>query len=60
MIGEYFRVTASELERALHDPEWVLDFIEETRDTEDESKPSPAEARHGTSARTRRGTCWAS
>jgi hypothetical protein len=46
MIGEYFRVTASELERALRDPEWALDFIDETRDAEEESAPSLAEARH--------------
>lgn len=46
MIGEYFRLTTAELERALEDPEWALDFIDETRDAEEESEPSPAEARH--------------
>ncbi|MEV6012525.1 YfbM family protein [Streptomyces sp. NPDC051976] len=46
MIGEYFRLTTADLERALEDPDWALDFIDETRDAEEESEPSPAEARH--------------
>ncbi|MFB7244317.1 DUF1877 domain-containing protein [Streptomyces populi] len=46
MIGEYFRVTAPELERAIQDPDWALDFIEETEDAQEESEPPPAEARH--------------
>jgi len=46
MIGEYFRVTAAELERAVQDPDWALDFIEETQDAHEEAEPPPAEARH--------------
>ncbi|MFC8199039.1 YfbM family protein [Streptomyces sp. NPDC057298] len=46
MIGEYLRVTATELDRAIHDPEWALDFAEEVQDAEEESEPAPAEARH--------------
>ncbi|WP_432065068.1 YfbM family protein [Streptomyces sp. C10-9-1] len=46
MIGEYFRLTSAELERAIADPDWVLDYIEEAQDAEEESEPAPAEARH--------------
>jgi hypothetical protein len=46
MIGEYLRVTAAELDRAIQDPDWALDFVEEVQDAEDESEPAPAEARH--------------
>jgi hypothetical protein len=46
MIGEYVRVTKTELDRAIRDPEWALDFVEEIEDAQDESEPSPAEARH--------------
>ncbi|MFD0368870.1 YfbM family protein [Streptomyces sp. NPDC127114] len=46
MIGEYFRVTAAELERATRDPDWAFDYIDETQDAVDGSEPSPAEARH--------------
>jgi len=46
MIGEYFRVTPAELERAVEDPDRALDRIEETLDAEEESGPPPAEARH--------------
>ncbi|MET7566629.1 DUF1877 family protein, partial [Streptomyces sp. NPDC005479] len=46
MIGEYFRVTAAELERAIQDSDWALDYIEEPRDVEEEAKLSPAEARY--------------
>ncbi|MFF0052166.1 YfbM family protein [Streptomyces sp. NPDC005498] len=46
MIGEYFRVTAAELERVIQDSDWALDYIEESRDVEEEAKLSPAEARH--------------
>ncbi|MGW2781195.1 DUF1877 family protein [Streptomyces populi] len=40
MIGEYLRVTAAELDRAIQDPDWASDFAEE------ETDPAPAEARH--------------
>ncbi|MEV3954720.1 MULTISPECIES: YfbM family protein [Streptomyces] len=46
MIGEYLRVTAAELERAIQDPDWALDFVEEAQDAEEEAEPAPAEARH--------------
>ncbi|MEU4086570.1 YfbM family protein [Streptomyces aureus] len=46
MIGEYLRVTAAELDRVIHDPDWASDFVEEVRDAEAESGPAPAEARH--------------
>ncbi|MER6351699.1 YfbM family protein [Streptomyces sp. NPDC001634] len=46
MIGEYLRVTAAELDRAIQDPDWALDFVEEVQDAEEESEPAPADARH--------------
>ncbi|MER5517669.1 YfbM family protein [Streptomyces sp. NPDC002763] len=46
MIGEYLRVTAAELDRAIQDPGWALDLAEEVQDAEEESEPGPAEARH--------------
>ncbi|WP_328426392.1 DUF1877 family protein [Streptomyces sp. NBC_00443] len=46
MIGEYLRVTAAELDRAIQDPGWVLDFVEEAQDAEEEPELAPAEARH--------------
>ena len=46
MIGEYLRVTAAELDRAIQDPDWALAFVEEVQDAEEESDPAPAEARH--------------
>ncbi|MCX4509296.1 YfbM family protein [Streptomyces sp. NBC_01619] len=45
MIGEYLRVTAVELDRAIQNPVWALDFVEEVEDREEESTPTPAEAR---------------
>ncbi|MDT3440645.1 MULTISPECIES: DUF1877 family protein [unclassified Pseudofrankia] len=46
MIGEYLRVTPSQLDQAVKDPEWALDLAETIRDSQDESKPTPAEALH--------------
>ncbi len=46
MIGEYLRVTAAELDRAIHDPDRAQDFVEEVQDVEEGSEPAPAEARH--------------
>jgi hypothetical protein len=46
MIGEYVRVTAAELDRAIRDPDWALDFVEEVQDAEEETDPAPAKARH--------------
>ncbi|MFJ6982259.1 MULTISPECIES: YfbM family protein [unclassified Streptomyces] len=45
MCGEYLRVTAAELEQALRDPEWALDYVETVTDAEGESEPEPAVAR---------------
>ncbi|MGV9626477.1 YfbM family protein [Streptomyces sp. NPDC003487] len=46
IIGEYLRVTAAELERAIRDPDWALELVEELRDAQEETEPAPAEARH--------------
>ncbi|MEU7020775.1 YfbM family protein [Streptomyces sp. NPDC046203] len=53
MIGEYFRVTAAQLDRAIEDPDWALAYIEDTFDAEEsadsmggEDGPPPAGARH--------------
>ncbi|WP_243869475.1 YfbM family protein [Streptomyces liangshanensis] len=46
MIGEYVRVTAAQLDRAIQDPDWALDHVEEVQDSEEESEPAPAGARH--------------
>ncbi|MBC7273153.1 MAG: YfbM family protein [Streptomyces sp.] len=46
MIGEYLRVTAMELDRAIQDPGWALELVEEVQDAEEESEPAPTEARH--------------
>ncbi|MGD9486022.1 YfbM family protein [Streptomyces sp. TRM70308] len=52
MNGEYLRVTPAELNRALKDPEWVLDLVEEIWDAQEESEPAPDEARHFTTHKT--------
>ncbi|MFD5122617.1 YfbM family protein [Streptomyces sp. NPDC058385] len=46
MIGEYLRVTAAALDRAIQDPDWALDFAEEVQDGEEDTEPAPTEARH--------------
>ncbi|MGW0190114.1 YfbM family protein [Streptomyces sp. NPDC003362] len=46
MIGEYLRVTAAELDRAIQDADWALDFAEEVQDAEEETEPAPTDARH--------------
>jgi hypothetical protein len=46
MIGEYLRVTTTELDRVIQAPHWASDFVEEVQDTEEESEPAPADARH--------------
>ena len=45
MNGEYLRVTPAELDRALKDPEWALDLVDEIQDAHEESEPAPAGAR---------------
>jgi hypothetical protein len=46
MNGDYLRVAASELARAIQTPNWALEFAEEVMDTQEASEPAPAEARH--------------
>ncbi|MBY8880222.1 YfbM family protein [Streptomyces sp. PLK6-54] len=46
MIGEYLRVTAAQLDRAIHDPDWAWTFVEQVQDAEEESEPAPTAARH--------------
>ncbi|WP_394814158.1 DUF1877 family protein [Streptomyces dubilierae] len=58
VIGEYLRVTAAELDRAIRDTDWALDFAEEVQDAEEETDPAPAKARHFSTYKT--GTCPAS
>ncbi|WP_327436421.1 MULTISPECIES: YfbM family protein [unclassified Streptomyces] len=52
MNGEYLRVTPAQLDRAVKDPEWAWDLVEEIQDTEAEGEPAPAEARHFTTHQT--------
>lgn len=46
MNGEYLRVTAAELARAINDPAWALEFAEEVMEAEFDSAPPPSQARH--------------
>ncbi|MFD3993333.1 YfbM family protein [Streptomyces sp. NPDC058583] len=52
MNGEYLRVTPAELDRALRDPEWAWNLVEETQDAQVEGEPASAEARHFTTHQT--------
>ncbi|MFB6820619.1 YfbM family protein [Streptomyces virginiae] len=52
MNGEYLRLTPTELDRALKDPEWAGDLAEELQDSQAEGEPAPVEARHFTTHRT--------
>jgi hypothetical protein len=52
MWGEYLRVTRGELERAVKDPDWALEYAEQVQDTEEEAELSASEARHF------RTQCW--
>ncbi|MFG2893923.1 YfbM family protein [Streptomyces sp. NPDC048248] len=45
MIGQYARVTAAELQRAVSDPEWALEMVGERMDEEADTEPEPAKAR---------------
>jgi Domain of unknown function (DUF1877) len=38
MIGEYARLTPAELQRAISDPEWLMDYIDELKDGLDEAE----------------------
>src|SRR5215475_1647926 len=46
MIGEYLRVTPSELSRAIEDPQWAMDYTEEIQDAQEETEPPPEKAKH--------------
>ncbi|MBS2546899.1 YfbM family protein [Catenulispora sp. NL8] len=52
MIGEYLRVTPDELTRAVSDPDWALELIEQIQDVEDEQELPPADARLFTTYKT--------
>ncbi|MGW6414106.1 YfbM family protein [Streptomyces sp. NPDC055055] len=52
MNGEYLRVTAAELERALTEPEWALEFAEAIQDAQDDDQTAAFEARHFTTHQT--------
>ncbi|GAA1387056.1 hypothetical protein GCM10009639_11630 [Kitasatospora putterlickiae] len=38
MIGRYLRLSAGELERAVREPEWVLEFVEELDDADGDER----------------------
>ncbi len=46
MNGEYARVTPDELARAIEDPVWALELVDEIRDAEEGVDLPPAEARY--------------
>ncbi|MGW1029519.1 YfbM family protein [Streptomyces sp. NPDC002577] len=45
MIGEYVRLAPAELDRALHDPEWAQEFVDELIEAELDKRPEASEAR---------------
>ncbi|UGY92874.1 YfbM family protein [Streptomyces gobiensis] len=45
MIGEYARVTTSELDQVINDSEWALDFVDELVEAELDAQADPSEAR---------------
>lgn len=44
MIGEYLRIAPSGLRRALEDPQWALEYVEQTQDFEDSYGRPPKDA----------------
>jgi hypothetical protein len=52
MWAEYLRVTQGELDRAMKDPGWALEYAEQVQDTQEEPKPTASEVRHF------RTQCW--
>lgn len=40
MIGEYARLTPTELERAIHDPNWAQEFVNELIEAELDATPN--------------------
>ncbi|MFJ9825711.1 YfbM family protein [Streptomyces sp. NPDC101160] len=45
MIGEYARLTSAELDRAIHDPDWAREFVDEVIEAELDSRPKVSDAR---------------
>ena len=45
MNGEYLRVTAAELARAIEDPDWAFEYVEEVMETDGINDVAPADAR---------------
>ena len=46
MIGEYLRVTPTQLDRARQDPQWALELAEQIQDAQEEDQPTPGQGRH--------------
>ncbi|WP_329526410.1 YfbM family protein [Streptomyces sp. NBC_01462] len=45
MIGEYARMTPAQLDRAIGDPEWALEFLDELIEAEADGRPELPDAR---------------
>ncbi|WP_438304047.1 YfbM family protein [Streptomyces sp. HUAS TT11] len=45
MIGEYARMTPAQLDRAISDPDWILEWLDELIETESEGRPELPDAR---------------
>lgn len=45
MIGEYLRVTPSELDRAVKDPEWALELAEQVQDEQEDGELGPEDTK---------------
>jgi hypothetical protein len=45
MNGEYLRVTTAELARAVEDPDWAFEYVEEVMETDGINDVAPSEAR---------------
>ncbi|THC40447.1 DUF1877 family protein [Streptomyces sp. A1499] len=45
MIGEYSRLTPTELDRAVRDPDWAQEFVNELIEAELDKKPDVSQAR---------------
>ncbi|MEZ0114775.1 hypothetical protein ABH920_008810 [Catenulispora sp. EB89] len=46
MIGEYLRVTPSELDRAVNNPEWAQKLAEQVQDEQEDGGLGPEDAKH--------------
>jgi hypothetical protein len=45
MNGEYLRLTPVEMERAIEDPEWAFEYVQEVMESDGVNDVAPAEAR---------------